>query len=382
MRRFALIAGISTVSFWLAAPGFAQAPREGGGAPQGGGAAAQGERDPGSAPQGRGAGPQGRGAGAQGRGAAAEVPLTRSVALETTSHTVEDLDRTVEFYKAVFGFIPFAANGRPLLNSAMSKLTDTPGATYRQAVLRLPYTGVVLRLMEFTGVERTTVKGGLTDSGQVGLRLFVGDMDAALVALQKAKAEILVPAPAPAGRRGAGRAGAAATTSPALIVARDPDGYWLQIEHGEGEPPSNIGAAAVSVLNTRVILVTADTDKKMAFYKDLLGMDLSAGTWRKMPAGPGEIRQSISKDFGGANRTIELCEYRNAGPSAPVKGRLQDAGTTMVSFIVRDLDDTLKALKDASLPIVSTNGESVTLAKLQRIIVRDPDGTYVELVQE
>jgi catechol 2,3-dioxygenase-like lactoylglutathione lyase family enzyme len=295
---------------------------------------------------------------------------------------VSNLDRTVEFYKTVFGFEVYGDVGRPLVNSAMSKLTATPDALYRQAVLKIPFTGLVLRLIEFSGVDRTPVKASLTDPGQIALRLYVGDMDAALVSLQRAKAEILVGAP-PAARPGAARGPATAPPTPSLIVTRDPDGYFIEIEHGVGAPPSNVGAAAITVLNAHVVMTTVDTDKKMAFYHGLLGMDVPAGSWEKMPAGrPGEVRKSTSKDFGGANRVVELCEYRNTGPSKPVSGQLKDPGVAMVSFMIRDLDDALKAVKEANLPIVSADGAAITVARLSRIIVRDPDGTYVELVQE
>jgi catechol 2,3-dioxygenase-like lactoylglutathione lyase family enzyme len=248
----------------------------------------------------------------------------------------------------------------------------------------------VFRLVEFTGVERTAVKGSLTDPGQVALRLYVGDMDAALTNLQKAKAEILVPAPPASARPAAGRGGKTATAAPAapsstptLIVARDPDGYLIEIEHGEGEPPSNVGAGATSVMNAHVVLSTADTNKKLAFYGGLLGIDVAPGAWSPMRSGgAGEIRQSTSKDFGGANRVVELCEYRNAGPSTPVKGRVQDPGVGMISFVIRDMEDSLKAIKEANLPIVTTDGAAITIAQLSRIVVRDPDGVYVELVQE
>jgi hypothetical protein len=79
---------------------------------------------------------------------------------------------------------------------------------------------------------------------------------------------------------------------------------------------------------------------------------------------------------------IELCDYRNAGPVSAPQSRLQEPGAGMVSFMVRDLEDTLKAVRDAKLPIVTTEGQPVTVAKLQRIVIKDPDGTFVELIQE
>ena len=64
----------------------------------------------------------------------------------------------------------------------------------------------------------------------------------------------------------------------------------------------------------------------------------------------------------------------------PIPKLDMDEGMTMV-FAAPDAD-MLKAVKEANLPLVSTDGAAVTIARLSRIIVRDPDGTFVELVQE
>jgi catechol 2,3-dioxygenase-like lactoylglutathione lyase family enzyme len=308
--------------------------------------------------------------------AAPAAPLPRAVALTTTSHAVADLNRTVAFYREVFGFdlIGGVAVGRPLVNSAMEKLTNTAGAKYRQASLRLPNTGLVLRLMEFSEIEHAAVpKSRFTDPGQTILRFFVsdGDMDAALANLRRAGAEIVV---------GGGPVARGGVLS--LIVARDPDGYLLEVGRGQGAQATNTGAGASPVLDVHVVLTTADTDKKLAFYGGVLGFEVPAGTWTKMPTGTGEIRRSTSREAGGANRIFEICEYRNVGTSAPVQSRLQDPSTGLVSFIVRDLPDTLKPVKEAKLPVVTAGGEPVTLANLQRIVIRDPDGAAVELIQE
>jgi catechol 2,3-dioxygenase-like lactoylglutathione lyase family enzyme len=296
------------------------------------------------------------------------------VAFTTTSHTVSDLDRTVAFYRSVFGFDLFGvAVGRPLVNSTMEKLMNTPGAKYRQAALRFPNTGLVFRLMEFSGIERAAQKPRPTDPGQTILRLFVsdGDMEAALANLRRAGADIL------AGGTPASHGGA---LSP--IVARDPDGYVLEITRGQGAQATNTGAGVSPVVDAHVVLTTADTEKKLAFYRGVLGIDVPSGTWTRTPTGTGEVRRSTSREVGGANRVFEICEYRNVGPSTPVQSRLQDPSTGMVSFIVKDLADALKPMHDANLSIVTAGSTPVSLAKLQRIVVRDPDGVHVELIQE
>src|SRR5207237_10025918 len=102
-----------------------------------------------------------------------------------------------------------------------------------------------------------------------------------------------------------------------LIVARDPDGDLLDVERGEGAQPTNTGAGASPVLDVHLMLTTTDTDKKLAFYRGVLGWDVPTGTWTKMPTGTGEIRRSTSREAGGAGRIFERCEYRNGGTRTP-----------------------------------------------------------------
>src|SRR5262245_25326428 len=167
IRRYALLLAAVICGLQMARPA-AQTPEQAA-PPQGGAAQAP-------APQ-RGAPPQGAGA--------AAAPA-RGIAVTTTSHTVANLERTVAFYRGVFGFDLFGAVGRPLLNATMEKLTNTTGARYRQAALRLPNTGLVVRLMEFSGIEHgATQNARLTDPGQVALRLFVTDMEPALANLRR-----------------------------------------------------------------------------------------------------------------------------------------------------------------------------------------------------
>jgi catechol 2,3-dioxygenase-like lactoylglutathione lyase family enzyme len=302
------------------------------------------------------------------REAAAVPVLTHGLALTAVSHSVNNLEKTAAFYRSLFGLVPFGSfEPMPLVNSSMAKLTNTGNAKYRQATLRLPNTGVVLRLMEFAGVERAPLKPGLTDPGQVVLRLMLNDMPLTLANLQKVNAEFVLGAPSPG-------------TSSSFAVVRDPDGYLLTLEPGQGPQGSSVDQTAVNEVH--VVVITADTDKSLTFYKNVLGVDFAPGVWGKLPVGNGEIRRSVAHEFGGPQRIVELCEYRNVGAGTPVKARLQDPPASLVSFIVRDMSDTLKAVNEAKSPIVTAGGAPVTIASLPRIVVRDPDGAFVELVQE
>jgi catechol 2,3-dioxygenase-like lactoylglutathione lyase family enzyme len=136
------------------------------------------------------------------------------------------------------------------------------------------------------------------------------------------------------------------------------------------------------VVALHVALTGADTDKKNAFYREALGFEVAPGRWSKMLNGAGELKRSTSGELGGANRLLDIEEYREVGPVASLRARVQDPGTGVVSFIVRDLASALSAVRQAKLHVVTTDGAPVTLAQSPRIVVQDPDGAYVEIIQE
>ena len=95
------------------------------------------------------------------------------------------------------------------------------------------------------------------------------------------------------------------------------------------------------------------------------------------------MKRTASGELGGANRLLDIVEYREAGHAAPARGRVADPATGVVSFIVRDLDAALNAARQAKLRVVTAGEAPVSLAYAQarRIVVQDPDGAYVEMVE-
>ena len=300
-----------------------------------------------------------------------------SYAMTIAGHVVENLDRTIDFYRQVFGFLPFQPPTRPQMNQAMEKLVNTPGARYRQVTMRMPNSGLLLRFIEFSTIEKTPQRPrSITDPGQSHLRFDVSDVEAVVANLQRMNAQFVAPATAQAAR-----------TATTPILVRDPDGFLIEVAKGIGSQGSNVGLGASPVLNSRVVLTADTTEGKFAFYQGILGAPITAGSqWQRQPLGAtaGEVRESISGDIGGPGRVIEVREYRNQPNKTPYKPRIQDPGATMLSFIVRNLAEVQKQVQAANLPILTVEGKPIELAHMQpqRIVVQDPDGVFVELIQE
>ena len=135
--------------------------------------------------------------------------------------------------------------------------------------------------------------------------------------------------------------------------------------------------------------IVRDLDAAMAFYRDGLGLQIQGApgdaatnpTLRDMFGLPSaRIRWAIAQT-PAATGGVEIVEISNAD-GRRLDRKLQDPGANCLVVTVRDLDGTLARLRKLGAPVVSIGNQPVTIGQNTRIIiVRDPDGNYVELSQ-
>jgi predicted enzyme related to lactoylglutathione lyase len=79
---------------------------------------------------------------------------------------------------------------------------------------------------------------------------------------------------------------------------------------------------------------------------------------------------------------IEIVEVKKAGGKLAER-RMQDAGAFTLIVLVRDLDAAFTRVKQLGVPVVTTGGAPVAAgaSKTRAVIVKDPDGHFVELAQ-
>lgn len=138
--------------------------------------------------------------------------------------------------------------------------------------------------------------------------------------------------------------------------------------------------------------IVSDLDKAVAFYRDGLGLDVQ-GPPANADANPAlrnmfglpdaQLRWSIGRP--PAMRTgVEIVEITKAA-GKPLERRLQDGGAFTLIVFVRDLDGTLTRLKQLGMPVVTRGGAPVSVpmatGKARAVVVKDPDGHFVELLQ-
>jgi catechol 2,3-dioxygenase-like lactoylglutathione lyase family enzyme len=144
------------------------------------------------------------------------------------------------------------------------------------------------------------------------------------------------------------------------------------------------------------IHLVSDVEKSVEFYHNVLGMDLQGAP----PSGPRPYIAtpeivSLYNATGAQYRVgatlvpqspmrAELVEWKDIDRK-PVRPRYQDPGAATMIVSVRDLDAIMARVKKSGTPIVTTGGEPVTLnegsSKVRAILLRDPDGFFVELIE-
>ena len=98
--------------------------------------------------------------------------------------TVENLDRSIAFYRDVFGFGAGPVVERP--GEYAERLTGVPGARLAIVSLRTPGATVLLELVEYRGGKGERLETRPCDAGTAHLCLMTDSFDGTMDALKKA----------------------------------------------------------------------------------------------------------------------------------------------------------------------------------------------------
>jgi len=158
-------------------------------------------------------------------------------------------------------------------------------------------------------------------------------------------------------------------------------------------------AQPTPVIRLQNLAHTTETlDKTFPFYRDVLSLPLN-GTRDPLAQPPQKLDADMSKftathgmSFRGGTFRIpnaafgfELTEF-TGGSRKPVRPNLQDIGTATLALQVRDIEKLVAKAKSAGASIVTIGGSPLNPtgnpnSKLREILIRDPDGFFVELQQ-
>ena len=150
---------------------------------------------------------------------------------------------------------------------------------------------------------------------------------------------------------------------------------------------------------------TADAERAFAFYRDVLGIELTRSPFagpvaagapppRIAPAkeaGSDPLVWDLTNTHGARFRTVfmeapntrfglELSEFFDIPRGARV-ANAWDPGASILIFTVRDVDAVLASARAQGAPVVTIGGAPVATPGGRAVVVRDPDGYLIELVE-
>ena len=132
-----------------------------------------------------------------------------------------------------------------------------------------------------------------------------------------------------------------------------------------------------------------DLDTTLAFYRDVFGIDGKAVEFPNpgvplLTNAPGvTLRLSMVALPGGTR--FEFTHFKGL-ERQPAQAKYWDPGAASLVLYVRDIDALVAAAKKAKATIVTTGGAPVEIStakgNARSIVLRDPDGFFLQLVQE
>jgi catechol 2,3-dioxygenase-like lactoylglutathione lyase family enzyme len=143
---------------------------------------------------------------------------------------------------------------------------------------------------------------------------------------------------------------------------------------------------------------TRSLDNTVPFYRDVLGLSLN-GTRDPLAQQPQKLDEDMSKFTATKGMSFRATAFRipnaafgfeltefTGGPRKPVRPNIQDIGAATLVLQVRDIEKVFSKVKASGAPVLTIGGAPVNPtgnagSRLREIVVRDPDGFFVELQQ-
>lgn len=151
-----------------------------------------------------------------------------------------------------------------------------------------------------------------------------------------------------------------------------------------------MGIQAVS----HIAIGVRDMDAAVGFYRDVLGLRVTADQVEEFPQKPGEAparRRAVYLRWeDGPHASFVVLDQQLTRPAAGAPAQLFQVGCHHFAFWVDDLDDMLTRVRAAGVPVVM-GGEGPGAGTemygeppgglVRSVFLRDPEGNFVQLDQ-
>ena len=299
--------------------------------------------------------------------------------------TVADLDRELMFYTNTLPFELVSVSEAS--GKEQDALLGLSGAKLRAATLKI-------------GDEQITLTEHLVNKGKPipadsrsfdhwfqHMAIVVSDMDKAYARLRSHKVKHVSTAPQTLPEWNKGAAGIRA------FYFRDPEDHVLEIiffPPGKGDPKWQRSVTNIFLGIDHTAIVISDTDKSLAFYRDLLGLRVVAESENY-----GVEQEHLNQVFGArlhitALRAkdgpgIEFLEYISppGGRPLPADAKSNDLVFWHTDLLADGFNDLASRLRERETRFVSTPLPDLSnnaSGSLNALVVRDPDGHALKLI--
>ncbi len=314
---------------------------------------------------------------------ASAAALARSV--DSVGFTVSDMDRSIAFFEDVLAF---------------AKVSDVEvtGGEYerlqgvfplRMRVVRLRLGTETLELTEYLAPRGRPipVDSRSNDRWFQHVAIIVSDMEKAYAHLRRHRVDHASSGPQrlPDWNPAAGGIEA--------FYFKDPDGHVLEVlafPLGKGDPRwQRKDALFLGIDHTAIVVI--DTEKSLAFYRDVLGLTVAGESENH-----GEEQERLNAVFAarlritalrtGSGPGVELLEYLapSDGRPIPADEHASDLAHWQTTFASGSADTGYAALRERRTAFVSPGPVTLpdrTLGFLRGLTARDPDGHVLRLIE-
>ena len=308
-------------------------------------------------------------------------------AVEAVGMTVSDMDRSVEFFTEVLTFEK--VSDVEVVGEAYERLQGVFGL--RMRVVRMKLGEEQLELTEYLAPKGRPIPPDArsNDRSFQHVAIIVSDMEKAYRRLREHKVT---------------HASAGPQTLPEYIKAaagikafyfKDPDGHALEVLQFPPDKGDSRWRAAAAAAPSRLFLgidhtaiVVGDTETSLAFYRDRLGFRAAGESENYGPE-----QEHLNNVFGArlritglkveAGPAIEFLEYLapRDGRPAPRDLKANDLAHWQTTLLARGLDGAVSLLRAFFVSPGSVALPEVSLGFRSGLLVRDPDGHAMRLVE-
>ena len=284
---------------------------------------------------------------------------------------VENMDRTLAFYRDVLGMEVLRDSGGP----SPTPIVPEEGAMMHTVVLETPGGGFSMEFVEVSGIELRPQQPRIQDPGATMLAMQVADLDGLLAGATNLGLEVLSAGGEPVVTErpdGVNRA----------VMIRDSDGFVVELVQTD-----NAEAGATPIADVSIYLSAANLDQTVAFYNEVFGFGMpdpgeASPTSERVVAlfdDPELATMRTARGtFPGSEVTLNFQEFTGADQN-PVRHRVQDPGGPIFTMTVEDFPGMIERIK-AHGGIVGQGETSDMLAPdATSSWVRDPNGLLIRV---